>query len=351
MKLFYPLALLMWASLNLFGQNRGSAEYISHEFFENKIKVSYKLNKGGSVSLYVSTDGGATYNGPLGSLTGDYGCDIKPHPMLQITWDAPMGYDKLPPGALKFKIVVRGIEDISLPLVFVVGGTFAMGNIGYSESGTISNEVPVSEVTLSDYYIGQYEVTQDVWVTIMGSNPSYFIGDSLPVDNVSLNDARRFAFKLSQITGFKYRIPTEAEWEYAARGGFKSKGYKFPGGNNIEEVGWTKVNSEKKTHPVGTKMPNELGIYDMCGNVMEWCNDYYGPYTEEDKINPTGPVVASSSKLVGNEWIITTTEETSYVMRGGSWTNSLKNCHTTKRFDYKIWHKRYNFGVRVVRER
>jgi formylglycine-generating enzyme required for sulfatase activity len=123
----------------------------------------------------------------------------------------------------------------------------------------------------------------------MGSNSSRFKGNDLPVENISWNDVQVFIKKLNALTGKNYRLPTEAEWEFAARGGKESKGYKYSGSNNIDEVAWYRTNSDNTTHPVGTKKPNELGIYDMSGNVWEWCNDWYSDYSEASQINPTGP--------------------------------------------------------------
>ena len=140
-----------------------------------------------------------------------------------------------------------------------------------SEQGEYANDLekPVHKVTLSDYYIGKTEVTQALWEAVMGNNPSAFKGENLPVECISWNDCKEFISKLNALTGKTFRMPTEAEWEYAARGGSKSRGYKYSGSGNIDEVAWHKDNSEEKTHEVGTKRPNELGIYDMSGNVGE----------------------------------------------------------------------------------
>ncbi len=352
MKLFYILTLAIGLSVGAFGQDYNNAVYMSHSInSDNSIDIYYHLYKSGSVALYVSTDGGSTFNGPLAKLSGDVGCDVHQGYDKHIKWEAPANYNQIPKHLLKFKVKVRTLSDLSLPLVFVRGGTFTMGNTEHADNNIISDEVPTHTVTLSDFYISQYEITQDIWVTIMGSNPSFFLGDSLPVDNISLNEARQFAFKLSQMTGFTYRLPTESEWEYAAKGGFKSQNYKYPGGDNIEEVGWTKSNSQKTTHQVGLKKPNELGIYDMCGNVYEWCSDIYGEYPTEDVINPTGVTDNKVTIFRGNAWITITGGTVYHVIRGGSWTNSNHNCYTTKRDNKSTNHKRYNFGVRLVREK
>ena len=180
--------------------------------------------------------------------------------------------------------------DFDIEMVFVQGGTFMMGATSEQGSEWNDNEKPVHQVTLSDYYIGKYQVTQKQWEAVMGNNPSELKGDNLPVENVSWYDAQEFIHRLNEITGKNYRLPTEAEWEYAARGGNKSQGYKYSGSNNINDVAWYVDNSDLKTHPVGTKQPNELSIYDMSGNVSEWCNDWYEYYTHTTKTNPTGPL-------------------------------------------------------------
>lgn len=160
-------------------------------------------------------------------------------------------------------------------MVKVEGGTFLMGNEEYPSAGAI----PVHSVSLKSYFISATEVTQKQWREVMGSNPSYFEGDNLPVENVSWNDIQQFLRKLnSKHIGKNYRLPTEAEWEFAARGGNKSKGYLYSGSNNPSIIAWCGGVSDGKTHPVGQKLANEIGLYDMSGNVEEWCNDLYKHY-------------------------------------------------------------------------
>ena len=189
-------------------------------------------------------------------------------------------------------------------MVFVEGGTFIMG---CTDDECISNEYPQHQVTLSSFKIAKYPVTQLQWEAVMGSNASGNKGENLPVKYITWHDAQAFITKLNTLTDKNYRLPTEAEWEYAARGGNKSKGYKYSGSDNIDEVAWYSGNSENKAHPVGTKKPNELDIYDMSGNVYEWCNDWAGAYTEEPQINPQGPTTGSQRIIRGgnyhtNEW-------------------------------------------------
>jgi len=184
--------------------------------------------------------------------------------------------------------IVKAKNVNSLEMAPVKGGTFTMGCTAEQGDDCDGNAKPAHSVTLSDFSIGKYEVTQALWIEIMGNNPSKYIGAKLPVEQVSMDDVQEFISKLNAKTGKKYRLPTEAEWEYAARGGNTSKGYRYSGGNNINDVAWHIENSGR-TKSVGSKKPNELGIYDMSGNVREWVNDKYGPYSAEAQTDPTGP--------------------------------------------------------------
>jgi len=190
-------------------------------------------------------------------------------------------------------------KQIEAQMIFVQGGTFIMGCTS-EQSNCADDEKPTHSVTLSDFYIGQYEVTQGQWEAVMGTsvnqqrdknNPTmslYGKGDNYPMYYVNMNDVQEFIQKLNAQTGKQYRLPTEAEWEYAARGGNKSQGYKYSGSDNADDVAWYSQNSSGATHPVGTKSPNELGIYDMSGNVEEWCSDKYGKYSSNAQTNPQG---------------------------------------------------------------
>ena len=206
------------------------------------------------------------------------------------------------------------VKGVSFNMVRVEGGTFQMGS---NDSEADSDEKPVHQVTLSTYSIGETEVTQALWEAVMGKNPSHFKrkgGPSAPVEQVSWNDCQRFIQKLNQLTGKRFRLPTEAEWEYAARGGSKSRGYKYSGSNTIDDVAWYDGNSGNKTHPVRTKQPNELGLYDMSGNVDEWCEDWYGDYSSSSQTNPAGPSSASNR-----------------VSRGGVWGDGARYCRVSDR--------------------
>ena len=214
------------------------------------------------------------------------------------------------------------VNGVSFKMVYVGGGSFTMGATVEQGKDAYKEEMPTHRVKLSSYYIGQTEVTQELWQAVMGSNPSRFSGNlRRPVENVSWDDCQMFVWKLNQLTGKTFRLPTEAEWEFAARGGNKSQGYKYAGSNTIDEVAWYTVNTYDKgknspdygSHPVGEKSPNELGLYDMSGNVWEWCHDQFGDYSSDSQTNPTG---ASSGHRV---------------MRGGDWHLFSKSCRVSRR--------------------
>ena len=203
-------------------------------------------------------------------------------------------------------------------MVFVKGGTFKMGS--------------KFEATLSNYEIGKYPVTQKLWKDVMGANPSLFNGDDLPVERVSWDDCQEFLKKLNaRYPGQNYRLPTEAEWEFAARGGIHSKGFEFAGSNDLEEVGWYDKNSSSKTHPVGQKKANELGSHDMSGNVWEWCQDWHGDYPKTPQNNPQGPATGYSR-----------------VYRGGSWDYYPSFCSVAHRADWGPGHRSGDLGFRLA---
>ena len=222
-------------------------------------------------------------------------------------------------------------NGITIDMVKVEAGSFMMGATSEMQD-PFDDEKPVHQVTLTnDYYMGKYEVTQALWQSVMGSNPSYFKGDDLPVEQVSWNDCQEFISKLNSMTDRKFRLPTEAEWEYAARGGKKSRGYQYSGSSNISDVAWYTDNSGSKTHPVGTKQANELGLYDMTGNVLEWCQDWYGSYVGSSQTNPTGAVSGSYR-----------------VYRGGSWYYSARYCRSSFRYFITPGYRVSDLGLRLV---
>lgn len=207
------------------------------------------------------------------------------------------------------------VGGVTFKMIAVEGGTFTMGATSEQGSEADSDEKPTHSVTLSSYSIGETEVTQALWQAVMGSNLSRFSGSNKPVERVSWDDCQDFIRRLNALTGENFRLPTEAEWEYAARGGNKSWGYKYAGSNNIDNVAWYDDNSGSQTHNVATKSPNELGLYDMSGNVGEWCQDWYGDYSSGSQTNPTGP--ASGGYRVG---------------RGGCWDYYARGCRVSYRF-------------------
>ena len=232
------------------------------------------------------------------------------------------------PRAKEAKRIV--VNDISFKMIPVEGGTFTMGATS-EMTEPFDDEKPTHQVTLSSYYIGETEVTQALWKAVMGSNPSNFKGDDLPVEQVSWDDCQTFISKLNALTGKRFRLPTEAEWEFAARGGNKSCGYQYSGGDELSEVAWFVGNSGDRTHAVGTKIANELSIYDMSGNVCEWCSDNYVAYSSDSQVNP------SSSGSGANR-----------SFRGGSWINRNRKCRVSNRFSVDFNNRYDGLGLRLA---
>ena len=226
-----------------------------------------------------------------------------------------------------FPITVNGI---TFNMIKVDGGTFTMGATS-EQKNPGKDEKPKHQVTLSSYYIGETEVTQALWTAVMGNNPSEFKGDNLPVVYVSWEDCQTFIGKLKGLTGKRFRLPTEAEWEYAARGGNRSNHTQYSGGSMIDDVAWYYGNSGSKTHSVKTKKPNELALYDMSGNVWEWCQDWYGSYGSNAQTNPTGPGSGSSR-----------------VIRGGSWYRIDLDCRSSSRYCGSPGFCISNLGLRLA---
>ena len=277
------------------------------------------------------------------------------------------------------------VNGVSFKMVKVQGGSFTMGGTSEQGSDVYDDEKPTHRVTLSNYYIGETEVTQQLWKAVMGNNPSRFgpketnvakcsydsfVADAKqlnakkpgtvriptrqewdaamvttsgsmkrPVEQISWDDCQEFIRRLNQLTGRNFRMPTEAEWEFAARGGVKSRGYKYSGSNNIGTVAWYYENAYDKgesspdygTHNVKTKQPNELGLYDMSGNVYEWCSDWFGDYSSAAQTNPKGASSGSAR-----------------VLRGGGWIFSAGNCRVSRRNYYSPSFRIYYLGLRLA---
>ncbi len=222
------------------------------------------------------------------------------------------------------------LQEIASNMVYVSSGSFTMGCTSEQGNDCYSDENPSHSVTVSGFYMSKYEVTQKQWQAVMGTNPSKFKGDNLPVESISWNEVQKFISKLNELTGKKYRLPTEAEWEFASRGGTKSLGYKYSGGNDIDAVAWYSENSNSQPHPVGQKHSNELGLYDMSGNVWEWCSDWYAGYSSFSQTNPQGPFTGSGR-----------------VFRGGSWFSYASYCRVSLRYDYDPGGSYFNLGFRL----
>ena len=279
-------------------------------FTGSNVEVTYTLTTTtpGDIELLYSIDKGKTYHTCL-TVKGDLQSQTSGN--KKISWECAEDGIIMADVVLKLNFIMdretdlnyKITGDIKIETVFVEGGTFMMGCTAEQGNDCHGDEKPVHQVTINSFYIGKYEVTQGQWKAVMGNNPSYFAkGDNYPVENVSWDDAQEFIRQLNIKTGKNYRLPTEAEWEYAARGGKQSKGYKYSGGNDINVVAWYNLNSSCRTQPVGTKAPNELGIYDMSGNVWEWCNDWYGDYSSNAQTAPRGPSSGSARVFRGGSW-------------------------------------------------
>ncbi len=233
------------------------------------------------------------------------------------------------------------VNGVTFVMVNVEGGTYTMGATPEQGTDVSSREKPAHQVTVSSFSIGQTEVTQELWMAVMGNNPSNFPGMQQPVERVSWNDCHQFITLLNQLTGKHFRLPTEAEWEFAARGGNDSQGYKFAGSNIVHVVAWYSYNdatelrgtgdSWRGPHPVGTKQSNELNLFDMSGNVHEWTEDWYGSYTAQSQTDPTGPATG-----------------TTCVYRGGSWYQDEWFCRVSFRNSVEPTYRSNGIGLRLA---
>ena len=345
----------------------------------NDIEITYELDDIADIEIFCSTDGGKTYGRPLENVSGDIGDNVMPGKKTAV-WHVYAERNMIYSPSVSFKIKVKeakkifNIDGYLLEMVKVNGGTFEMGaNIIDEEE--FNNNVPAHEVSIGDYYIAKYEVTVELFKKFVDATNyrtdadrlggSYLWGRGFweitknvnwkcdvdghilhesdygqAVVHVSRNDAVAFCTWLKQKTGLPFRLPTEAEWEYAAKGGDVSNNHSFSGSDYIDEVAWCRDNScdispddnvNYGVHEVGEKLPNELGIYDMTGNVMEWCNDIFGNYIGGSQMNPTGEV-----------------EGYYYVLRGGSWFDNESDCTVSSRVDATPNTRRFNCGFRLA---
>ena len=223
------------------------------------------------------------------------------------------------------------IKKLYSDMVYVEGGTFTMGAKADENYWDVEHAWPAHQVTVSGFYLCKYETTQALWQKVMGKNPSEYRGANHPVESISWNDIQEFIRKLNALTGKHYRLPTEAEWEWAARGGNRSQGYRYSGSNNIDEVAWYKKNTHDRHMPVGAKRPNELGLYDMSGNVYEFCGDGYAPYTADTQRNPC-PAAADGD----------------HPMRGGSFVADEADCRCSCRFGQSPTYSHNHYGFRLA---
>ncbi len=319
-----------------------------------KVEVTYTLDKTANITLSVSTDGGKTFSAPLEHVTGDVGNNVTPGNKT-IIWDALEDVDKIVGSQIVFKVTAGSmgkqtftVNGVSFTMIYVQGGTFTMGATSEQGSDAFAEEKPAHSVTLSSFSIGETEVTQAMWKAVMGKSVTQAasrlgkntngVGSNYPMYYISWNDCQEFIRKLNRLTGKNFRLPTEAEWEYAARGGNKTLGYKYSGSNNIGEVAWycdnSAIHKTKQTHPVKQKQANELGIYDMTGNVYEYCYDAYdiNYYSSGQSINPKN----SSREFLHR------------VIRGGSWYGTARFCRSSYRGNVDSNYKSNGIGLRLA---
>lgn len=273
----------------------------------NRLVITYDLEgkeNEAQVNLILTVDGKTCKASDL-HVEGDVG-KVRTGRGKRISWNILQDFPRGLRSGVDWELTTAGeafTDSVTgMEMVFVKGGCYRMGDtFGDGDA----DEKPVHEVCVNDFYIGKYEVTQGQWKAVMGNNPSHFknCGDNCPVETVSWNDIQQFLQRLNSRSGKQYRLPTEAEWEYAARSGGKSE--KYAGGNDVDAVAWYSKNSGSETHPVGQKRPNGLGLYDMSGNVREWCSDWYGEkyYSQSPRDNPDGPSSGSYRVLRGGSWL------------------------------------------------
>ena len=291
------------------------------------------------VTVRGSSDGGRNYRLPMKTVSGDVGKDIRPRSGKKIIWKALKDAGELEGDEFVFEVeAVSGpgkefVNSIGMKFVYIKSGDFMMGSPS-NEPKRDSDEKQHRVTLTKGFYMGATEVTQGQWKKIMGNNPSRFKGDNLPVEIVSWNDCREFIRKLNrQEGGNKYRLPTEAEWEYACRAGSKTRFCFGDSDSRLGDYDWYRSNSSSKTHSVARKKPNAWGLYDMHGNVCEWCEDWKGDYPSGHVTDPEGP-------SDGSYW----------VFRGGCWSSGAGGCRSADRGDYFLPSFRRSYlGFRLAR--
>lgn len=326
------------------------AQTVSNVRFEqvdNKVKITYSLDKQADISVCVSDDGGKTWSSPLKSVSGDVGERILAGDNI-LYWDVLSEYSLFAGTNICFRVAPQSdknltftINGYTFTMIYVKGGTFTMGVTPEQGNDANNYEEPAHSIMLNNYWIGQYEVTQGLWKAVMGNNPAYFQeGDSLPVEQVNYEDCQDFVHRLNnslskQLQSDKhFSLPTEAQWEYAARGGIRSQGYEYAGSNNLSEVAWWYADNSDiiTTHPVGQKLSNELGLYDMSGNVWEWCQDRYSDDFSSEQENSLSDDSSTSPRA----------------NRGGSYYSGATNCRVSYRNYYSPIFLFRNLGLRLV---
>ena len=330
------------------------AQKVSNVRFEQvgkTINIYYDLSEQADINIFLSIDGGRTFESqPLQNVSGAVGRDVSEGRNRMVVWDVLASREKLQGDHICFEVKASGGQPytetaygLNLRMVYVEGGTFTMGCTGEQGGECENDESPSRQTTVGSFYMGMLEVTQGQWEKVMGTtiyqqrdkaNSSWPIrgaGPDYPMYYVSWEEAKEFCMRLSRQTGRTYRLPTEAEWEYAARGGKRAEGSKYSGGWSVGDVAWYLDNSGNSTHVCGTKRANVLGLYDMSGNVWEWCEDFYGPYLSYDTDNPRG--ASSGSRRVD---------------RGGGWNSDAKYCRVSNRHCNTPSDRGRNLGFRVV---
>ena len=327
-KLFF-LSLFLFFTNFLYSQSIDNVRFTQNDTL---VYIYYDLhaeaNTTFEVSLFCSLNSGETFDIPVKATQGDVGFRIKAGNNKKIIWNVFADLDKINSEQVIFEVKARG-ETSHFPMVWVASGSFWMG------SSKNENSSPVHKVSIKGFYISKYEITQAEWQQIMGSNPAHFKNcPNCPIENVNWYDVQEFISQINIKTAKNYRLPTEAEWEYAAQGGNNTNRYAdffYAGSNRIKEVAWFANNAQLKTHAVDSKKPNQLGIYGMSGNVWEWCNDWFGAYHAHNQENPRGAITGS--------W---------RVVRGGSFQDYSNYCRVSTRYFYKPNFKSKDGGFRLV---